>query len=425
MQFVVVPPVPLFSCPLSQTAQTAQYEVRSSTFSMPPPAFRTCSTNALATTSTSTSTIPLTQQSYRLAHVEDFQRDLDLMKSGKRAYLEQFRTMQEDLATKGTAKDTPVIDLDDVDDVGLHDRLRVEAERREAELTLLAEAVAERDPASGAGGTSQAASTSASGTGGVVGSKSGQDVEDQKPDIKPGLCLDYFDRLGARLRERALQKVNKLEEVVEMLQKEKEVKEKEEKEKEARELEKKARRKAKKLETERELALNREKIVALEQKFFELGNRPPMIAAALPPIANSVSELQNVSRVSTGGTKSNSAAAVLATSALLRMSTSTPPNLPVSGAFDPDIDELMLSQFRVVNVDEFKQPLTFDNEDIYSLAVDFGDMEDSFSNLTQQYALMVQAPVVGAEPNLVQEEEAPIDSPPKDTKAPKVRNPLR
>ena len=71
------------------------------------------------------------------------------------------------------------------------------------------------------------------------------------------------------------------------------------------------------------------------------------------------------------------------------MSTSTPPNLPMSGAFDPDIDELMLSQFHVVNVDEFKHPSTFDNEDIYSLAVDFRDMGDSFSNLTQQYALMV------------------------------------
>ena len=52
-------------------------------------------------------------------------------------------------------------------------RLRVAAERKEVELTLLAEAVAERDPASGAGGTSQAASTSALGMGGVVGSKSG------------------------------------------------------------------------------------------------------------------------------------------------------------------------------------------------------------------------------------------------------------
>ena len=401
VQFVVVPPVPLFSCPLSQTAQIAQYEIRSLTFSMPPPAFRTCSINALATTSTSTSTVPLTQQSYRPAHVEDLQRDLDLMKSGERAYLEQFRMMQEDLATRGTTKDTHVIDLDDVDDVGLHDRLRVVAERREAEFTFLSEAVVERDPASGAGGTSQAPSTSASGTGGVVGSKYGQDVEDQKPDIKPGLCLDYFDRLGVRLQERALQKVNKLEEVVEMLQKEKEVKEKEEKEKEARELEKKVRRKAKKLETERELALNRERIVALEQKFFELGNRPPVIAAALPPIANSVSELQNVSGVSTEGTNSNSAAAVSATSALLWMSTLTPPNLPVSDAFNPDIDELILSQFRVVNVDEFKHPSTFDNEDIYGLAVDFGDMGDSFSNLTQQYALMVQAPIVGAQPNLV------------------------
>ena len=129
--------------------------------------------------------------------------------------------------------------------------------------------------------------------------------------------------------------------------------------------------------------------------------------------------------MSTGGTNSNSVAAVSATSALVQMSTSTPPNLPVSGAFDPDIDELMLSQFRVVNVDEFKHPLTFDNEDIYSLEVDFEDMEDSFSNLTQQYVLMVQAPVVGAEPNLVQEEEATIDSPPKDTKAPTVHNPSR
>ena len=227
------------------------------------------------------------------------------------------------------------------------------------------------------------------------------------------------------LAREALLKVNKLEEVVKMLQKEKEVKEKEEKEKEARELEKKARRKAKKLETERELALNRERIVASKQKFFELGNRPPVIAAPLPPIANSVNELQNMSGVSTGGTNSNSAAAVLATSALLRMSTSTPPNLPVSGAFDPDIDELMLSQFRIVNVDEFKHPSTFDNEDIYGLAVDFGDMGDSFSNLTQHYALMVQALVVGAEPNLVQEDEAPIDSLPKDTKPPTVRNPSR
>ena len=312
-----------------------------------------------------------------------------------------------------------------MDNVDLHDRLRVAAKRREAELTLLVEAVAEPDQASGAGGTSQAASTSASGTEGVVGSKSGQDVEDQKPDIKPGLCLDYFDRLGARLRERALQKVNKLEEVVEMLQKEKDVKEKEEKEKEARELEKKARQKAKKLETERELALNRERIVALEQKFFELGNHPLVIATALPPIANSVSELQNVSRVSTGGTSySNSAAMVSATSTLLRMSTSTPPNLLVS-VFDPDIDELMLSQFRVVHVNEFKHPSTFNNKDIYGLAIDFGDMEDNLSNLTQRYALMVQALVVGVQPNLVQEEQAPIDSPPKDTKAPMVRNPSR
>ena len=86
--------------------------------------------------------------------MEDFQRDLDLMKSGEHAYLEQFQTMQEDLAMRGTAKDTPIINLDDVDDVGLHDRLRVAAERREAELTLIAEAVAERDLASEAGRTS-------------------------------------------------------------------------------------------------------------------------------------------------------------------------------------------------------------------------------------------------------------------------------
>ena len=143
--------------------------------------------------------------------------------------------------------------------------------------------------------------------------------------------------------------MNKLEEVVEMLQKEKEVKEKEEKEKEARELEKKARRKAKKLEIERELALNRERIVALEQKFFELGNRPPLIGEALPPIVNSVSELRNMSRVSTGRINSNSTATVSATFALLRMSTASPPNLPVSGAFDPKFDELMLSQFPVVH----------------------------------------------------------------------------
>ena len=64
--------------------------------------------------------------------MEDLQKDLDLMKSSERAYLEQFWTMQEDLATRGTAKDTPVIDLDDVEDVNLHDRLRVTTERREA-----------------------------------------------------------------------------------------------------------------------------------------------------------------------------------------------------------------------------------------------------------------------------------------------------
>ena len=63
------------------------------------------------------------------------------------------------------------------------------------------------------------------------------------------------------------------------------------------------------------------------------------------------------------------------------MSTSTP-NLSMSGAFDPDIDELMLSQFHVINIDEFKHASTVNNEDIYGLAVDFGDMGDSFSNLT-------------------------------------------
>ena len=88
MRSAVDPPVPFFSCLLSQTAQIARYEVCSSTFSMPPPIFRTCSTTALATTSTSTLVVPLTQQSYRPTHVEDLQRDLDLMKSSERAYLE-------------------------------------------------------------------------------------------------------------------------------------------------------------------------------------------------------------------------------------------------------------------------------------------------------------------------------------------------
>ena len=58
--------------------------------------------------------------------MKDLQRDLDLMKSGERSYLEQFRTMQEDLATRGTAKDIPDIDLDDVDDVGLQDNVGVQ-----------------------------------------------------------------------------------------------------------------------------------------------------------------------------------------------------------------------------------------------------------------------------------------------------------
>ena len=170
----MVPPVPLFSCLLSQTAQTVQYEVRSPTFFMPPPIFRTCSTTASPTISTSTSIVPLTHRLKPLAQVEDLQRDLDLMKSGERAYLDQFWMMQEDLATRGTAKDEPIIDLDNVDNVGLQDRLKVAAERREAELTLLTEAVTERDPTSGAKGTSQAASTFASDMGGVVESKSGQ-----------------------------------------------------------------------------------------------------------------------------------------------------------------------------------------------------------------------------------------------------------
>ena len=107
------------------------------------------------------------------------------------------------------------------------------------------------------------------------------------------------------------------------------------------------------------------------------------------------------------------------------MSTTTPPNLPVSGAFDPEFDELMLIQFLIVHVDKFKHHSTFDIEDIYSLAVDFGDVGYSFFNLSQLYALMVQAPFIATQPNLVQEEQAPINSSPKDTKAPTVRNPSR
>ena len=165
--------------------------------------------------------------------------------------------------------------------------------------------------------------------------------------------------------------------------------------------------------------------MALEQKFIELRNRLFATTATLPPIANSTSKLQNVSGVSTGGTNFASTIAVSATSALLRMSTSTPPNLLVSGTFDPEFDELMLSQFPVVHVDEFKHYSTFDNKDIYSLVVDFEDVGDSFSNLTQRYALLIQAPFVAIQPNLMQEEQAPVDSPPKDTKAPTVHNPSK
>jgi hypothetical protein len=72
------------------------------------------------------------------------------------------------------------------------------------------------------------------------------------------------------------------------------------------------------------------------------------------------------------------------------MSQLNPSLLSVSVADDPEFDDLALSQFPFVHVPERVHRPSVQDDDPYSLEVDLGDLEVSFTNLTEQYAPVVQ-----------------------------------
>ncbi len=103
------------------------------------------------------------------------------------------------------------------------------------------------------------------------------------------------------------------------------------------------------------------------------------------------------------------------------MSNMNPSLLSVSATPEPEVDDLDLSQFHYMHVPESLHCSSVHEDDPYSLDVDLGDVEISFTNLTEQYAPHVQAPLAAAQPAVV--EQAPVDSPARDDEAPAVGNP--
>ena len=98
------------------------------------------------------------------------------------------------------------------------------------------------------------------------------------------------------------------------------------------------------------------------------------------------------------------------------------PALPsVSVAHGSEVDDLSLSQFPAVH------PSSILDDDPYDLEVhfqvDLRGLEASFTNLTEQYAPMLQDLVAATQPSVAQEKRVTLDSAAKDDDAPAVGNP--
>lgn len=183
-------------------------------------------------------------------------------------------------------------------------------------------------------------------------------------------------------------------------------------EKDAKAAEKKLKQKAKMDKVTKELAEQRAILSRLNSWIDQvqpLKPVPPVVPSGTPP-----GELLNLSGVSTTTSASATASAA---SGLRRLSALNPSPLSVSDS--PDMDDLVLSQFPFVQ----NVPGPGARLDLDSLEVDFGDMEDSFVSLTQQYDPLLQnAPV--AEPPPVDGDEQLAGVPPAEhVEAPAVRNP--
>ena len=175
---------------------------------------------------------------------------------------------------------------------------------------------------------------------------------------------------------------------------------------------------------------------------MKTGAVPTLPRISTPVLASEI----HVSGVSTGNSPSATASA--AASGLRRLSHANPAHVSVSATPDQEYDDLELSQFPFVHVASPLHRASFDDEAPLSLEVELDDLEVSFTNLTQQYAPLVQAPlaggqlgtalaiplVVGGQPS-VEESLAPprpgdaaseqpaVDSPPRSVEATPVGNP--
>jgi O6-methylguanine-DNA--protein-cysteine methyltransferase len=344
--------------------------------------------------------------------VDTIKSELPASTPSELALMAIIRVARKKLLARENAKDNP-IDLDDVDEEDLGKRLAESAKSREE--------------------YSQMVSAAAPGASSEAGGSSVGEGKESKPDVKfnkAAINIAFVEKMTEKLRNKTSGEMASYKEYIERLNREKEQREREEEEK-------KARRKIKKMQREMELAEEKRKMAEKELEYVKERQQsmdllkslskqiadmqapiqppPPVPVAPTPPHP---SELQNVSGVSTTA----SASAKTAASGLRLLGIGEPANTSVSIAHDPDFDDLALSQFPFVLVPKSVHAPSVDDDDPYSLEVDLGDVEVSFTNLTQQYAPLQDdidpALLVGR-----QEEQSPVDSPVKDDSEPAVGNP--
>jgi hypothetical protein len=106
---------------------------------------------------------------------------------------------------------------------------------------------------------------------------------------------------------------------------------------------------------------------------------PSLPVSLIPALA---SELHNISGVSTNSASATASAA----SGLRHLASGEAAQTGVSVTLELDVDDLALSQFPFAHVPELTHRPSMHDDDPYDLDVDLGDMEQSFSSLTEQYA---------------------------------------
>jgi hypothetical protein len=348
--------------------------------------------------------------------------------AGELAVIAHARAMARKLASRNSA-DNP-IDLDDMDEEEIARRVEV-TEKRKEEYVQFLKSDKEQSSALGGEASSVTGESSKEGAGGAL--------EDAKPameDVKRvNMEACIYEKMSQQVQRKQSNAVAIYTETISALKKSSEEKDrlmKEEKEqREREEVEKKAKRKAKKQQRELELQEERRRLAEKEKKYEEdraihmafmkrmeeqlMMGRPNQPTPVMP--TPSPTSFHNVSGVST--TNSGSATQTAA-SGLRLLGSGEPANISVSAAHDPDFDDLALTQFPVQNVVHYSEVMDYD--DPYDLQARIGDVEASFTNLTQQYA-PPQVEVPPPQPPARQEEAAARQTPAEGDGAPTVGNP--